>query len=128
MDKISIVVPCYNEEKALPLFYEEIKKVEKNDFENVAIFEYIFVDDGSKDKTLEIIKGFSMENSNVKFVSFSRNFGKEAAMYAGLRHSTGNYVTIMEFLYFCVFRNIQGGNLWVSWFLNCLPFSWSFCL
>ena len=96
MDKISIVVPCYNEEKALPLFYEEIKKVEKNDFENVAIFEYIFVDDGSKDKTLEIIKGFSMENSNVKFVSFSRNFGKEAAMYAGLRHSTGNYVTIMD--------------------------------
>ena len=96
MEKISVVVSCYNEEKALPLFYEEMERVRKQDFENVAEFEYIFVNDGSKDKTLEIIKKLREQDSKVRYVSFSRNFGKEAAMYAGLEASTGDYVTLMD--------------------------------
>ena len=94
MEKMSIVVPCYNEEKALPIFYNEIIKVSK-EFENVE-FEYIFVDDGSKDKTLDLVKEFRKNDARVRYISFSRNFGKEAAMLAGLRESTGDYVTIMD--------------------------------
>ena len=94
MEKMSIVVPCYNEEKALPIFYNEIIKVSK-EFENVE-FEYIFVDDGSKDKTLDLIKEFRKNDARVRYISFSRNFGKEAAMLAGLKESTGDYVTIMD--------------------------------
>jgi glycosyltransferase involved in cell wall biosynthesis len=96
MDKISIIIPCYNEEKALPIFFEEMKKVELKDFTNVAELEYIIVNDGSKDKTLDIIKSIKKENENVRYISFSRNFGKEAAMYAGLKYSTGDYVTIID--------------------------------
>ena len=96
MEKISVVVSCYNEEKALPLFYEEMERVRKQDFENVADFEYIFVNDGSKDKTLEIIKQLRTVDNKVRYVSFSRNFGKEAAMLAGLETSTGDYVTLMD--------------------------------
>lgn len=96
MEKISVVVSCYNEEKALPLFYEEMERVRKQDFENVADFEYIFVNDGSKDKTLEIIKKLRQNDKKVRYVSFSRNFGKEAAMLAGLEASTGDYVTLMD--------------------------------
>lgn len=96
MDKISIVVSCYNEEEALPLFYEEIEKIRREDFGNDIEFEYIFVDDGSKDNTLEIIKSFKEKDAKVKYVSFSRNFGKEAAMLAGLEISTGDYVTLMD--------------------------------
>lgn len=94
MAKISIIVSCYNEEKALPLFYEETEKniKELKDIE----FEYIFVNDGSTDKTLEIIKDLKKKDSKVKYVSFSRNFGKESAMYAGLEHATGNFVTFMD--------------------------------
>ena len=95
MDKISIVVPCYNEEKALPLFYQEIERVKREDFEDVD-FEYIFVNDGSKDKTLEEIKKLRKKDNKVRYVSFSRNFGKEAAMLAGLEASTGNFVTLMD--------------------------------
>jgi glycosyltransferase involved in cell wall biosynthesis len=95
MDKISVVVSCYNEEKALPLFYEEMERVRKQDFEGVD-FEYIFVNDGSKDKTLEIMKNLRKQDSKVRYVSFSRNFGKEAAMLAGLEASTGNLVTLMD--------------------------------
>lgn len=94
MEKMSIVVPCYNEEKALPIFYNEIIKVSK-EFENVE-FEYIFVDDGSKDKTLDLVKEFRKNDARVRYISFSRNFGKEAAMLAGLKESTGDYVTIMD--------------------------------
>lgn len=94
MSKISIVVSCYNEEKAIPLFYEEMEKNIK-DFENTE-FEYIFVNDGSCDKTLEIIKELKEKDNKVKFISFSRNFGKEAAIYAGLEHATGDYVTLMD--------------------------------
>lgn len=93
MKKISLVVPCYNEEEVIKLFYAEIQKI-KNDFKNVT-FEVIFVNDGSKDKTLELMRELS-KNDDVRYVSFSRNFGKEAAMYAGLEASTGNYVAIMD--------------------------------
>ena len=96
MEKISVVVSCYNEEKALPLFYEEMERVRKQDFEGVADFEYIFVNDGSKDKTLDIIKELRKKDSKVRYVSFSRNFGKEAAMLAGLEASVGDYVTLMD--------------------------------
>ena len=94
MEKISVVVPCYNEEEAIPYFYKEICVVEKNmsEFE----FEIIFVDDGSKDQTLKIAKGFAEVDNQIKFISFSRNFGKEAAIYAGISKSTGDYVVIMD--------------------------------
>ena len=82
MDKLNIVVPCYNESDMLEKFYSEIKKV-INELKNVE-FRIIFVDDGSKDNTLEIIKKLSSEDEKVKYISFSRNFGKEAAIYAGL--------------------------------------------
>ena len=95
MEKISVIVSCYNEEKALPLFYEEMERVRKQDFEDMD-FEYIFVDDGSKDKTLEEMKELRKKDSKVRYISFSRNFGKEAAMYAGLEASTGDYVTLMD--------------------------------
>ena len=96
MEKISVIVSCYNEEKALPLFYEEIERVRKQDFGDSIEFEYIFVNDGSKDKTLEIIKKLREQDSKVRYISFSRNFGKEAAMLAGLEASTGDYVTLMD--------------------------------
>ena len=93
-EKISVVVSCFNEEEALPFFYKEIKKLEKE--MNYVDFEYIFVDDGSKDKTLSILKDFSKKDKKVKYLSFSRNFGKESAMYAGLKYSKGDYVTLMD--------------------------------
>lgn len=96
MERISVVVSCYNEEKALPLFYEEMERVRKQDFGDNFEFEYIFVNDGSKDKTLEIIKLLSEQDKKVRYVSFSRNFGKEAAMLAGLEASTGDYITLMD--------------------------------
>lgn len=94
MDKISVVVSCYNEQEALPLFYEEISNI-ANKIKDTE-FEFIFVNDGSKDKTLEVIKKFRKTDERVKFVSFSRNFGKEAAMFAGLKKSTGDFVSIMD--------------------------------
>ena len=96
MKKISVVVSCYNEEKALPLFYEEMERVRKQDFEEIADFEYIFVNDGSKDKTIDIIRELRAKDNKVRYVSFSRNFGKEAAMFAGLEASEGDYVTLMD--------------------------------
>lgn len=91
---IDIIVPCYNEEDVLDMFYTELTKVTD------AITDYdcrcIFVDDGSKDKTLEILRRLAAEHDNIKYISFSRNFGKEAGMYAGLQHSTGDYVIIMD--------------------------------
>ena len=96
MKKISVIVSCYNEEKALPLFYEEMERVRKQDFEGIVDFEYIFVNDGSKDKTLELMRELRTKDKKVRYVSFSRNFGKEAAMLAGLEASTGDYVTLMD--------------------------------
>ena len=93
MNKISIIVPCYNEEDVLKIFYNKITEVSKT---IDADFEYIFVDDGSKDKTIEILKEYSKKDNRVRFISFSRNFGKESAMYAGLKEATGDYVAIMD--------------------------------
>ncbi len=95
MEKISVIVPCYNEEKALPLFYEELSKNIKN-FPSEVEFEILFVDDGSKDKTLKLIKDLQEKNHNIKYISFSRNFGKEAAIFAGLENASGDYVTLMD--------------------------------
>ena len=94
MSKISVIISCYNEEKAIPLFYEEMEKYIK-DFDNTE-FEYIFINDGSTDNTLQVIKDLKSKDNKVKYVSFSRNFGKEAAIFAGLEHSTGDYVTLMD--------------------------------
>ena len=92
--KVTLVVPCYNEEEVLPLFYEEFCKVsrELQKFD----MEVLLVDDGSKDKTLEIAKALSQNDSRIKYLSFSRNFGKEAAIYAGLKNADGDYVAIMD--------------------------------
>lgn len=94
MEKISIIVPCYNEQEALPLFYEEITKVAA-DMKKVK-FEFLFINDGSKDNTLEILRLLSKKDKRVRYISFSRNFGKEAAMYAGFENSTGDYVAVMD--------------------------------
>lgn len=94
MEKISVVVPCYNEEEAIPFFYREIGTVQENMSEYE--FEIIFVDDGSKDRTLIIAKELANKDKQIKYISFSRNFGKEAAIYAGLSKATGDYVVIMD--------------------------------
>jgi glycosyltransferase involved in cell wall biosynthesis len=94
MDKISVIVPCYNEEESMPLFYEEICKV-ADSFKHVG-FEFIFVNDGSRDRTLSIARELSSKDKRVRYISFSRNFGKEAAILAGLEYSVGDYVAIMD--------------------------------
>lgn len=90
---LSIIVPCYNEEEALPIFYEEATSVLRSIGIN---YELILVNDGSKDKTLEIMKELSDRDNHVIYLSFSRNFGKESAMYAGLCNAKGDYVAIMD--------------------------------
>lgn len=94
MTKLSIIVPCYNEEETIPIFYDAVTAVmaQLPDVQP----EYIFVDDGSKDKTMEVIRGLARQDERVKYVSFSRNFGKEAAMYAGFTHACGDYVAVMD--------------------------------
>lgn len=94
MKKISLVVPCYNEQEVIPYFYEEAKKVSSSI--NEAEFEFLFVNDGSKDDTLTVLRNLAKEDSRIKYISFSRNFGKEAAMYAGLKEASGDYVAIMD--------------------------------
>lgn len=94
MDKISVVVPCYNEEEALPVYYKEMCRVMEKMKE--VVFELIFVDDGSSDATLGIMKDLNEKDSRCRYLSFSRNFGKEAAIYAGLKASEGNYVALMD--------------------------------
>lgn len=94
MKKISIVVPCYNEEKALPFLYNKICEV--SDDMSEQNFEFIFVDDGSKDNTLNIIKDFSVNDKRTRYISFSRNFGKEAAMYSGIEAANGDFIAIMD--------------------------------
>ena len=91
----SCIVPCFNEEEVIPLYYEEMQKVRKQE-EGKIDFEIIFIDDGSKDKTLEVIKKLSEQDECIHYVSFSRNFGKEAAMYAGFEHANGEYVVTMD--------------------------------
>ena len=94
MKKITVIVPCYNEEQALHYFYEEMERIAAQMPENT--FEYVFVDDGSRDGTLRCMRELRKKDQRVKYVSFSRNFGKEAAIYAGLTHATGDYVAIMD--------------------------------
>ena len=92
-DKISLIVPCFNEQEVLPIFYEEtVKVIDTVD----ADFEFIFVDDGSKDNTILIMRELAERDSRVTYISFSRNFGKEAAMYAGLENSTGDWCIVMD--------------------------------
>lgn len=93
-EKISIIVPCYNEEESLPIFYKEITRVSKEMKE--VDFEFLFVNDGSRDKTLLILKELANKDKRVRYISFSRNFGKEGGMYAGLSNVTGDYVAIMD--------------------------------
>lgn len=94
MDRITVVVPCYNEEKALSPFFDAVTKVSQQ-IPDVQ-FEYLFIDDGSKDGTLSKIQELEQQNPCVKYISFSRNFGKEAGIYAGLENATGDYVVIMD--------------------------------
>ena len=94
MDKITVIVPCYNEQEVLPLFYQEIEKV-RSGMPGVD-FEYLFVNDGSSDRTLPMLRELSKQDGRVKYVSFSRNFGKEAAMYAGMDRATGDYIVIVD--------------------------------
>lgn len=94
---LSIVVPCYNEQEALPYFYKEICRVaEEMKSSHGADFEFIFVDDGSKDKTLSIARELHKQDARVRYISFSRNFGKEAGILAGLEASRGDYVAMMD--------------------------------
>lgn len=94
---ISLIVPCYNEEEAMPLFYKEASRVAAEmKTSHGADFEFIFVDDGSRDGTLRVARELHAQDDRVRYVSFSRNFGKEAAMYAGLRASRGDFAVIMD--------------------------------
>ncbi len=91
---ISLIVPCYNEEKALPCFWKETNAVIGKMTE--VDFEFIFVDDGSSDGTLALLREFAAADPRAKYISFSRNFGKEAAMYAGFANAKGDYVAVMD--------------------------------
>lgn len=94
---ISIIIPCYNEEDSIPYFYDAITKqsaVMQNKYK--VDFEYLFINDGSRDNTLQVIKEYAKKDDRVKYISFSRNFGKEAAMYAGMQHADGDFVAVMD--------------------------------
>lgn len=91
--KLSLIVPCFNEQAALPLFYVEVKRV-LNTIQ--CAYEILFVNDGSRDETLAILKGFAEKDEHVTYLSLSRNFGKEAAMYAGFCNASGDYVAVMD--------------------------------
>lgn len=93
MKKISLLIPCYNEEESVPLFYKEVTKVLKK---IVYEYELLFINDGSTDKTLEVLKKLAEKDQRVKYLSFSRNFGKEAAMYAGFCNAEGDYIAVMD--------------------------------
>lgn len=97
MSMVSVIVPCYNEEAALPYFFPEIRNVADilSATKNL-IFEFLFIDDGSGDKTLELLRRFAAEDDRVRYISFSRNFGKEAAIYAGMQNAKGNYMVLMD--------------------------------
>lgn len=93
-EKISLVVPCYNEDESLPIFYKEVNKVSKE--MKMVDFEFLFINDGSRDNTLGILRDLAKNDKRVRYISFSRNFGKEAGMYAGLSNAVGDYVAIMD--------------------------------
>lgn len=93
MYKLSIIVPCYNEEETVEIFYQETQKVIK---QLQCDYEFLFVNDGSKDKTLQKLRFLSQKDANVRYLSFSRNFGKESALFAGLKAATGDLITVMD--------------------------------
>ena len=94
MQTMTIIVPCYNEEEALPYFYEEISKI-RQQLTEISL-KLLFINDGSTDNTLAILKKLASSDNSVYYISFSRNFGKEAAIYAGLKNSTSDYTAIMD--------------------------------
>lgn len=94
MEKCSIVIPCYNEEEAIPVFYQAVEPV-INRLPQLE-FELIFIDDGSSDDTLSVLRDLQSKDARVHYISFSRNFGKEAGIYAGLCHAAGDYVAVMD--------------------------------
>lgn len=94
MDLITLIIPCYNEQESLPLLYPELVKVSQE--MSGQSFEFLFVNDGSRDKTLELLRELAEKDERVKYLSFSRNFGKESAMYAGLENASGDYVAFMD--------------------------------
>lgn len=94
---LSIVVPCYNEEESIPLFYRETRKAANELRQRPRVqVEYVFVDDGFTDSTLDILKKLRAQDKQVHYVSFSRNFGKESALYAGLRAANGDFVATLD--------------------------------
>lgn len=94
---LSCIVPCYNEEESLPFFYKELSSIAKGiEATKEMEVEFIFVNDGSRDGTLSLVKQYASEDNRVKYLSFSRNFGKEAAMYAGLQKAQGDYVVLLD--------------------------------
>lgn len=93
MEILNLVIPCYNEEKTIPIFYDTVEKIKEQIPAKIA---YYFVDDGSKDRTLAILRELASQNSAVHYISFSRNFGKEAALYAGLQAAKGDYIATMD--------------------------------
>lgn len=95
MKLCSCVVPCYNEESAIPYYYEQMQGIMEQMKESLE-FELVFIDDGSSDRTLDVLKSLAASDRRVKYVSFSRNFGKEAGLYAGLCKARGDYVVTMD--------------------------------
>ena len=94
---ISVIVPCFNEQESIPAFYKEICNIALEMEQRYSVgFELLFVDDGSYDDTLSIIKKLSISDNRIKYISFSRNFGKESAIYAGLENATGDYVSMLD--------------------------------
>lgn len=90
---ISLIIPCYNEQEALPILYQEVTRIMATlNYE----YEIIFINDGSKDNTQSVINNFAAKDTCVKYISFSRNFGKEPAMYAGFKNAKGNYVAVLD--------------------------------
>ena len=90
---ISLIIPCYNEQEALPILYQEVTRIMATlNYE----YEIIFINDGSKDNTQSVINNFAAKDTCVKYISFSRNFGKEPAMYAGFKNPKGNYVAVLD--------------------------------
>ena len=97
METISIIIPCYNEEEAIPVYYETmVRQMDEMEEQQKVQFELIFVDDGSKDHSLFEMRRLAQKDMRCRYLSFSRNFGKEAAMYAGLQAAKGDYVTVMD--------------------------------
>jgi glycosyltransferase involved in cell wall biosynthesis len=90
---LSLVVPCFNEEATIPLFYAEVLKIFSTTEKE---FEFVFIDDGSEDKTLDVLREIALKDKRVHYISFSRNFGKEAAMLAGLQAASGEYVVTLD--------------------------------